>query len=125
MFNYLFSNGHAHFKNFSLLETPLGDFRLSPAYDLLNSRIHIEDKDFALDDGLLPVNLAQGRISQQFLLLAEHAGLSEKQATETFNLLISRSELVEKFIVASFLNDSNKRNYWQSYQTRLKRMDKQ
>jgi serine/threonine-protein kinase HipA len=125
MFNYLFSNGDAHFKNFSLLETPMGDFRLSPAYDLLNSRIHIEDKDFALEDGLLPRNLAQGKIRQQFLILAENAGLSEKQATDTFNLLISRSELVENLIAASFLNESTKRNYWQAYQTRLKRLIKQ
>ncbi|MGB0982290.1 MAG: type II toxin-antitoxin system HipA family toxin, partial [Winogradskyella sp.] len=35
LFNYLFSNGDAHFKNFSLIETPLGDYKLSPAYDLL------------------------------------------------------------------------------------------
>lgn len=27
VFNYLFSNGDAHLKNFSLLETPQGDFR--------------------------------------------------------------------------------------------------
>ena len=125
MFNYLFSNGDAHFKNFSLLETPMGDYRLSPAYDLLNSRIHIEDKDFALDEGLLPVNLAPGRISQQFYQIAEHAGLSEKQATDTFNLLISRSERVENLVAASFLNDGTKRNYWQAYLTRLKRMTKQ
>ena len=46
VFNFLFSNGDAHLKNFSIIETPLGDFKLSPAYDLLNSRIHIEDKDF-------------------------------------------------------------------------------
>ncbi|MBC8146435.1 MAG: HipA domain-containing protein, partial [Bacteroidetes bacterium] len=46
IFNYLFSNGDAHFKNFSLLETSMGDFRLSPMYDLLNSRIHINDNDF-------------------------------------------------------------------------------
>lgn len=64
IFNYLFSNGDAHFKNFSLLETPMGDYCLSPAYDLLNSRIHIEDRDFALEDGLLPRNLAQGKISK-------------------------------------------------------------
>lgn len=125
MFNYLFSNGDAHFKNFSLLETPMGDYRLSPAYDLLNSRIHIEDKDFALDDGLLPRNLAQGKISQQFFILADHAGLSEKQAADTFNLLTSRSERVENLIAASFLNESTKRNYWQAYLTRLKQMTKQ
>jgi serine/threonine-protein kinase HipA len=125
MFNYLFSNGDAHFKNFSLLETPMGDFRLSPAYDLLNSRIHIEDKDFALDDGLLPRNLAQGKIRQQFLILAENAGLSDKQAMDIFNIIISRSELVENLITASFLNESTKRNYWQAYQTRLKRLIKE
>ena len=124
MFNYIFSNGDAHFKNFSLLETPMGDYRLSPVYDLLNSRIHIEDKDFALDDGLLPGNLSQGKISQQFRILAEHTGLSEKQATDTFNLLTSRSEQIENLIAASFLNESTKRNYWQSYLTRLKRMTK-
>jgi serine/threonine-protein kinase HipA len=125
MFNYLFSNGDAHFKNFSLLETPMGDFRLSPAYDLLNSRIHVEDKDFALDDGMLPRNLAQGKISQQFFILAEQAGLSEKQAIATFNLLTSRSELVENLIAASYLNDSTKLKYWQAYLTRLKQMTKQ
>ena len=41
VFNYLFSNGDAHYKNFSLIETDMGDFRLSPAYDLLNTRIQI------------------------------------------------------------------------------------
>jgi serine/threonine-protein kinase HipA len=125
MFNYLFSNGDAHFKNFSLLETPMGDFRLSPAYDLLNSRIHIEDKDFALDDGLLPRNLAQGKISQQFFILAEQTGLSEKQVKDTFNLLASGSDQVENLIAASYLNESTKRNYWQAYLTRLKQMTKQ
>ena len=34
LFNFLFSNGDAHLKNFSLLETSKGDYRLSPAYDL-------------------------------------------------------------------------------------------
>ena len=32
IFNFLFSNGDAHAKNFSLLETPSGDFILAPAY---------------------------------------------------------------------------------------------
>lgn len=36
---FTFSNGDAHLKNFSLLETDAGDFILSPAYDLVSSRI--------------------------------------------------------------------------------------
>lgn len=124
VFNYLFSNGDAHFKNFSLLETPMGDFRLSPAYDLLNSRIHIEDKEFALDDGLLPRNLGQGKISQQFALLAEQAGISGKNFNDTMALMLSQSDKVEKLTIASFLNDTTKRNYLQSYQGRLKQLIK-
>lgn len=125
LFNYLFSNGDAHFKNFSLVETPFGDYRLSPAYDLLNSRIHIEDKDFALDDGLLPRNLAQGKIGQQFTMLAELVGLSEKQVKDLLNTITIRSKKVEELIAASFLNDRTKGNYWQAYLTRLKKMNKQ
>nr|NQU90082.1 HipA domain-containing protein [Bacteroidota bacterium] len=125
VFNYLFSNGDAHLKNFSLLETPMGDYRLSPAYDLLNSRIHIADRDFALDDGLLPANFVQGKINQQFFSLAEHAGLKEKMATDILQQLKSGSERVEKMIAASFLNDKTRRNYWQTYLSRLKRLGRQ
>jgi serine/threonine-protein kinase HipA len=125
LFNYLFSNGDAHYKNFSLVETPLGDYRLSPAYDLLNSRIHIEDKDFALNDGLLPKDLAQGKVSKQFLILAELAGLSEKQVTNMFSNITSGSEKVKKLVESSFLNEKTKRNYWQSYLTRLKSINRE
>lgn len=124
MFNYLFSNGDAHFKNFSLLETPMGDYRLSPAYDLLNSRIHIEDKDFALDDGLLPRNLAQGKISQQFAVLATKAGISKKIFADVMASMLSNSDKVERLIAASFLNDATKRNYLQLYQGRVRQLGK-
>lgn len=124
VFNYLFSNGDAHFKNFSLLETPMGDYRLSPAYDLLNSRIHIADKDFALDDGLLPRNLAQGTVTQQFGILAEYAKIPPKIYEDTMALMLSKSDLVEKLIAASFLSDTTKREYLQGYQGRLRQLMK-
>lgn len=124
IFNYLFSNGDAHFKNFSLLETPMGDYRLSPAYDLLNSRIHVEDHDFALEDGLLPPNMAQGKISVQLAKLAGQAQISEKIFNQMMTLMCSKSDKVEELIKASFLNESTKRNYWQSYLGRLKQLVK-
>ena len=53
VFNYLFCNGDAHLKNFSLQQTPSGDYVLSPAYDLINTSLHISfDSFFALEDGL-------------------------------------------------------------------------
>lgn len=125
LFNYLFSNGDAHLKNFSVIETPMGDFRLSPAYDLLNSRIHIEDSVFALEDGLLPRKLRQGSIHKQFVTLANYAGIVDSQLDKIFTLLTSGSDKVKQFVDASFLDDKTKANYWQSYLTRLKRFRKE
>jgi serine/threonine-protein kinase HipA len=122
IFNYLFSNGDAHLKNFSIIETPLGDFKLSPAYDLLNSCIHIEDKDFALEEGLIPARMGQGNILKQFQLLAEHAGIPEKQTNAILSLMVSKSDQVKKLIDASFLKDRIKLSYLQTYQLKLKKL---
>ncbi len=124
IFNYLFSNGDAHFKNFSLIETPMGDFRLSPAYDLLNTRIHIDDRDFALEDGLLPKNLAQGKIRSQFGNLAKEANIIEKVYSNILDIMIDKSDMVEKLVNSSFLNERTKRNYWQTYKGKLNRLKK-
>ena len=124
IFNYLFSNGDAHLKNFSIIETPLGDFKLSPAYDLLNSRIHVEDKDFALDEGLLPAGMRQGNVPQQFRRLADHAGIPEKQTNAVMALMVSKTEAVQNLVAASFLKDKVKRSYLQAYQLRLEKLGK-
>lgn len=124
LFNYLFSNGDAHFKNFSLLETPLGDYRLSPAYDLLNSRIHIQDHDFALDDGLLPKPLAQGKVMHQFSELAEQASIPHKIFAGITDLLLSKTDEVKRLTFASYLDPRTQRHYWQSYQWRLRQLKK-
>ena len=122
VFNYLFSNGDAHLKNFSIIETPQGDFKLSPAYDLINSRIHIEDKDFALDEGLIPARMGQGNVVKQFRLLAHYAGIPEKQTNAIMSLMVSRTEQVTNLIDASFLKDRMKRSYLQGYQLKLKKL---
>ena len=95
---------------------------LSPAYDLLNSRIHINNKDFALEEGLLPKENAQGKVLEQFYKLAELAAISEKQVNKVFNNLLSNQDKVEMLIDASFLSDKLKRSYLQAYQTRLNKL---
>ena len=122
VFNYLFSNGDAHLKNFSIIETPQGDFKLSPAYDLLNSRIHIDDKDFALDEGLIPARMGQGNVAKQFLMLADYAGIPEKQKNDIMALMVSKTEQITNLIDASFLKDRIKRSYLQGYQLKLKKL---
>ena len=122
IFNYLFSNGDAHLKNFSIIETPQGDFKLSPVYDLLNSRIHIDDKDFALDEGLIPARMGQGNVAKQFQSLAGHAGIHEKQMNSILALMVSKADQVKKLIDASFLKEQIQRSYLQTYQMRLNKL---
>ena len=125
IFNYLFSNGDAHFKNFSIIETSMGDFKLSPAYDLLNSRIHIDDNDFALDEGLLPKHLVQGTVVSQIKILSEKAGINKGVYNDIMNTMLHKTEWVEQLTFSSFLDEKTQRNYFQSYQTRLKMLKKQ
>lgn len=124
VFNYLFSNGDAHLKNFAILETPMGDHRLSPAYDLLNTRIYVDDSDFALEEGLLPKKMAQTTIAGQFKILAEQVELKPKQFDQIMTSMMEHSEEVIKLTQASFLEEVTQRNYIQDYQYRLKQLQK-
>lgn len=124
VFNYLFSNGDAHLKNFAILETPMGDHRLSPAYDLLNTRIHVEDSNFALEEGLLPKSMAQTTIAGQFKILAAQVELKPKQFEQIMASMMEHSEEVIALTHASFLKKSTQRNYIQDYQSRLKQLQK-
>lgn len=124
LFNYLFSNGEAHFKNFSLIQTEFGDYKLSPAYDLLNSRIHISDKDFALDDGLLPPDQAKGKVHEMFLHLGEIAGINRKLIDGIFSLHTSKKDDVLSLISQSYLSDKLKRHCEQTYLTRLEKLNR-
>lgn len=93
-------------------------------YDLLNTRLHIEDKDFALEDGLLPKSRTQGSIAKQFLLLAELSGIPRSAADSVFSAMISNSDKVRQLTESSFLNQRSQRSYLQLYQTRLEKLSK-
>lgn len=47
VFNWLIGNGDAHAKNYSILQNPSGEWKISPAYDLLCTRFY-DDRTVAL-----------------------------------------------------------------------------
>lgn len=125
VFNYLFSNGDAHLKNFALLESASGDYFLSPAYDLINTRIHVDDTDFALNKGLFADNFESSafkktnhRGQQDFLEFAHRIGLEKKRAQKLLAPFMIKQEKVEVLINRSFLNQASKRAYALDYSTR-------
>lgn len=89
---------------------------------MLNSRIHITDRDFALEEGLLPPSLSKGKVKEQFYRLGEIAGVNPKVLSVIFNDLTSNVDEVLQLINHSFLSERLKRNYFQAYLSRLKKI---
>ena len=92
----------------------------TPAYDLLNTALHIEAPPFALKDGLYPA--AQGKLIQQFYQLGEKVGLAATTVSALISKLTSQSEQVLSLVTRSFLSERLKRSYIQYYQRRVKKL---
>jgi len=131
VFNYLFSNGDAHLKNFAALETQNGDYLLSPAYDLINTSIHVNDTCFALSGGLITEALrSEGYLRTghpayaDFVAFAKAIGVSEKQIEKLLIPFCTRQTLVEELISHSYLNEPTKRAYLLHYNNRRNQLIK-
>jgi serine/threonine-protein kinase HipA len=126
LFNFLFSNGDAHLKNFSLLESASGDFLLSPAYDLINTRLHVDDTDFALNKGLFVDEYKSDAYKKNghagktdFRELAKRTGISERRTDKLLAPFLEKHPAVDSLVKRSFLSEDNKRGYYLMYETRL------
>jgi serine/threonine-protein kinase HipA len=127
LFNYIFSNGDAHLKNFSLIQTEFGDYTLSKAYDLMCTVLHTpNDSDTALD-------LYKGDIESEFYQqygyfgspnfdeLASRFGLIPSRAEGIIDSLLARQDEVFAIIEDSFLKDDTKEKYAHHYRNKIKR----
>jgi serine/threonine-protein kinase HipA len=122
VFNYLFSNGDAHLKNFSLLESSKGDYLFSPAYDLINTKLHVDDSDFALSKGLFMDNYKSEQYKKNshpakkdFIEFAKRIGVTASRIEKLLIPFLEKQTLVETLIKRSFLNESNKSGYLMMY----------
>ncbi len=125
VFNFLFSNGDAHLKNFSLLESNTGDYLLSPAYDLLNTKLHVADTDFALSKGLFednfksPTHRKNGHPSiVDFTEFGQRIGLFANRIDKILLPFSQKQDLVESLIQRSFLGKPEKKAYLIHYNTK-------
>lgn len=128
IFNYIFANGDAHLKNFSLQQTPNGDYIMTPAYDLINTSLHINDGDFALQDGLIPTeeyseiySNSSHPCKEDFITFGNRIGVLPKKMNAIVEMFSKENNRVYELIEHSFLDDKCKRMYKRSYQERLQR----
>ncbi|WP_425883770.1 HipA domain-containing protein [Parabacteroides sp. ASD2025] len=128
IFNYLFANDDAHLKNFSLRQTIDGDYILTPAYDLVNTSLHIDEGDFALQDGLSKrieksdIYEKKGHPCQtDFIRFGLQIGLSHNIIAKIIKPFLNEQAKVYELITNSFLDEKLKRMYRKSYTERLDR----
>lgn len=120
VFNYLILNDDAHLKNFSLINRGDGEYHLSPAYDLVNTSLHLyEPRIFALDKGLFRegMKLTDTRTvtREDFEEFGRRIGLPARLVKRELDFFATEQPLAKLLIDRSFLSDKLKRNYWLSY----------
>ncbi|MBI5216962.1 MAG: HipA domain-containing protein [Ignavibacteriae bacterium] len=123
VFNYLFSNGDAHLKNISLLESSKGDYLLSPAYDVINTRLHVDDSDFALSKGLFAdAKRYRGKSGHpskaDFIEFGKRIGVTEGRIEKLLIPFLEEQRMVVTLTNRSFLDEPSKRGYLLMYRTK-------
>jgi serine/threonine-protein kinase HipA len=130
LFNYIFSNGDAHVKNFSAIQSEAGDYVLTPAYDLLCTRIHSPgESDMALmllKDRFTEAYDAQGFYTYyDFLEFGKVLGIKDSRVTKIIDEFKTNEVAIDSLIDKSFLNDAVKTEYKNYYKDKIKRINMQ
>lgn len=131
VFNYIYANGDAHLKNFSLILQGQ-DYRLAPAYDLMNTALHIDGDDFALDLGL-GLSIEKSDVMERtghpcradFERFGREIGLIKRRIDLILNKYMVIPEEARALISASLLPEKAKRNYLRILNERTNRFNRQ
>lgn len=121
LFNFVFANGDAHVKNFSVIQTSMGDYRLTPAYDLINTLLHIPNGlIFAMDKGLYPGwNRELGAYGSDFLVFGKMIGIDEATVKREIDRFCADYSEIDRLVGNSFLSDKLKDDYLRIHRTRV------
>ncbi len=118
VFDYMFGNEDAHMKNFSLVNRG-GECFLAPAYDMMNTCIHIlSGSDMGLKGGFGPdveksdIYADTGHPCRlDFERFADRIGLPKKRAGMVLDMFMQIPAETYDLIDRSFLNEKMKRSY--------------
>jgi serine/threonine-protein kinase HipA len=98
VFYFLVGNGDAHFKNYSISHFDDGQKRLSPAYDIVCSKLVIPREE----DSALMINGKKDNLQlKDFDILADYFKIPEKVRYEKFQ---GKFDMMKKMIESSYLD---------------------
>jgi serine/threonine-protein kinase HipA len=114
---FVIGNGDAHLKNFSIIYDENGRIRLSPAYDIVSSKLVIpEEEDLAL-----PMNGKRNRITRKdFDRFAETLKI---RTTVSYERILGNPDLIKGLIEDSQLNTEEKQRLSEIVWERFSRLD--
>jgi len=122
VFNYLTCNDDAHLKNFSLMSADGKDYRLTPAYDLLNTQLHLTNPHiFALSKNLYPgmiISDTHSVTGESFMEFGRQLGLPEKLIVKELDSFRAEKQQVKEMLNTSGLPDHLVRSYYLGYNYR-------
>ncbi len=121
VFSFLTGNADMHLKNFSLLRPEEGDVSLSPAYDLLSTKLAIPgDKE----ESALAINGKKNRLSlKDFNQLAINLGISDKATERVFDRFNQKHAALNDLIELSFLPANAREAYKALLAARMARLE--
>ena len=120
IFNFAIGNGDAHKKNFSLL-TADGRTSLSPAYDLVSSRLVIPNES---DELSLTVGGKQNRLTRRdFDQFARYLKITDVYADKKLAQLVELGGEFGRMIADSALSDALRERFAEILTSRLKRLE--
>ena len=116
-----------HLKNFSLILQGQ-DYRLAPAYDLMNTSLHVQGDELGLDGGLSP-NIKKSDeyirtghpCRRDFERFGQRIGIIPSRMDKILNTYMLLPESAVALVGRSFLNEKMKRYYLRIVQERIAR----
>ena len=108
LFCYLTGNTDMHLKNYALIENPLGQYELTPAYDLLSTLLVLSDEE----ESALTINGKKNRLKRtDFDSLAKALQINEKTVSAIYQRFAKALPTWQQWIERSFLSNEMKEKY--------------
>lgn len=128
VFDYLFGNGDAHLKNFSVYESALGDYVMTPAYDLLSTFLHYPNDltfmalSFFKDPDFMTKEFETlGYYSlPDFIMLGRAYGVDAQEVMKLFEDVRQKVQMIEAIVRDSLLTTEAQTEYLRLFHDRLR-----
>lgn len=121
LFSFLTGNADMHLKNFSLINNPVLGYVLTPAYDMLSTKLVMEEDD---EDLALTLNAKKKKLKRKDFISAFNLfEIPEKTQNNTFAKFERTIPSWFKMIEISFLPSEMKDAYADLIKDRTKRLD--